>query len=134
MVASNLRHRRSSESVQSYIQDNKTEIVQERQRGDAFGELALMYNVPRQATVTCVSDYATLWALPRQVYRDVTQLEALDSIQSIVETLQSVASRHGGPRSKNSLGGGRSSNMSSKGVARENMAYKCSHQSSSDAP
>jgi cGMP-dependent protein kinase len=88
--ASNLRHRRSSESVQAYIQDNKTEIVQERQRGDAFGELALMYNVPRQATVTCVSDYATLWALPRQVYRDVTQLEALDSIQSIVETLQSV--------------------------------------------
>lgn len=29
----------------------------------AFGELALMYNAPRAATVTCVSDKATVWAL-----------------------------------------------------------------------
>ena len=66
------------------------ELVQERHPGDAFGELALMYNVARQASVMCMSEFATLWALPRQVYRDVTQLEALDSIESIVETLQSV--------------------------------------------
>jgi len=31
--------------------------------GGVFGELALMYNAPRAATVSCVSDTATLWAL-----------------------------------------------------------------------
>ena len=70
--------------------DESQELVQSRGPSDAFGELALMYNVPRQASVTCVSDYAVLWALGRSVYRDVTQLQSLDSIQSIIETLQSV--------------------------------------------
>lgn len=31
--------------------------------GAAFGELALMYNAPRAATVTCVVDRARVWAL-----------------------------------------------------------------------
>ena len=57
------------------LENRAMELVQKRGVGEAFGELALMYSVPRQATVTCVSDYAVLWALQRQVYRDVTQLE-----------------------------------------------------------
>lgn len=70
--------------------ESEEELVQERGVGDTFGELALMYNVPRQATVTCVSEQATLWALQRQVFQEITHLDALDSIQSIVETLQQV--------------------------------------------
>ena len=38
--------------------------------GDTFGELALMYNTPRAATVKCVSD-GTLWALDRIAFRSI---------------------------------------------------------------
>lgn len=44
-----------------------SEFVQHRHAGDTFGELALMYSCPRQATVMCASDTAVLWALPREV-------------------------------------------------------------------
>ena len=43
--------------------------------------LTHMYNVPRQASVTCVSDYCVM-GLGRSVYRDVTQLQSLDSIRA----------------------------------------------------
>jgi len=67
-----------------------SDLVQQRKPGDAFGELALMYSCPRQATVTCASDSAVLWALPRKLYRDVAASTALDSIDDIAQTLKSV--------------------------------------------
>ncbi|KAJ3085359.1 hypothetical protein HK102_000073 [Quaeritorhiza haematococci] len=38
--------------------------------GGSFGELALMYNAPRAATVTCTSE-AVLWALDRVTFRRI---------------------------------------------------------------
>ena len=64
------------------------ELVQQRDPGDAFGELALMYNVARQASVVCTSPAAVLWALPRKVFVDIQQSEAIDSSEAILETLQ----------------------------------------------
>lgn len=52
------------------------EFVQHRHAGDTFGELALMYSCPRQATVKCASDTAVLWALPREVSSCVEELTA----------------------------------------------------------
>ena len=66
------------------------ELVQQRAAGDIFGELALMYNVPRQATVTCTSDGALLWALRRQTFQEIQHSQALDSIHTLNETLQAV--------------------------------------------
>ena len=38
--------------------------------GNSFGELALMYNTPRAASIKAVSD-ATLWMIDRQTYRQI---------------------------------------------------------------
>jgi len=38
--------------------------------GQSFGELALMYNNPRAATLTCHSD-STLWRIHRNVYKEI---------------------------------------------------------------
>lgn len=43
--------------------------------GDAFGELALMYDEPRSATITATRD-STLWVLPRNTFKEVTQVSA----------------------------------------------------------
>ena len=66
------------------------ELVQQRFVGDTFGEIALMYNCPRQATVMCTSDKGTLWALQRRAYREINQGEQIQSIESMVQTIKNV--------------------------------------------
>ena len=39
--------------------------------GEAFGELALLYNTKRAASVECVSDSATLWKLDRETFNAI---------------------------------------------------------------
>lgn len=60
------------------VKSGKFEVLQRRQgvnirvnlkeRGDVFGELALMYNCPRSATVAATTD-AVVWVLERDVFR-----------------------------------------------------------------
>ena len=42
--------------------------VNKKQRGEMFGEVALMYNVPRSATVAATKD-SVVWVLERDIYR-----------------------------------------------------------------
>jgi cAMP-dependent protein kinase regulator len=46
------------------------EVVTQYQRGGSFGELALMYNAPRAATIRATSD-GLLWALDRISFRSI---------------------------------------------------------------
>ena len=48
---------------------SRARLVQQCVVGDSFGELSLMYNLPRQATVTCTSATATLWGYVLYVVR-----------------------------------------------------------------
>lgn len=54
-------------SVEFYVDDQK---VSNSGPGSSFGELALMYNSPRAATVLASSD-CTLWALDRLTFRKI---------------------------------------------------------------
>lgn len=57
----------SSGEVDCFVNDIK---VTSYQRGGSFGELALMYNAPRAATLKAISD-VTLWALDRISFRSI---------------------------------------------------------------
>ena len=57
------------------------------ERGDSFGELALMYSCARAATVKCMSP-GTLWGLDRNSYREIMKQTATSSTSSVTAMLQ----------------------------------------------
>ena len=48
-------------------------LVKQYQSGDAFGELALLYNSPRAATITAVSDSVITWVLDRETFNHIVK-------------------------------------------------------------
>ena len=54
--------------TQASLEQKNNAIVAEYGEGDSFGELALLYNSPRAATVTCFEG-GRVWALERKRFR-----------------------------------------------------------------
>ncbi|KAH9816433.1 cyclic nucleotide-binding-like protein [Melampsora americana] len=71
--------------------------------GGSFGELALMYNAPRAATVIATSQSATLWALDRVTFRSILMEHTSRKrkmYESFLSTVPILASLTPGERSK----------------------------------
>ena len=48
-------------------------LVKKYQPGDSFGELALLYNAPRAATITAESDEVITWVLDRETFNHIVK-------------------------------------------------------------
>mmetsp|Transcript_7801 Transcript_7801/g.8272 ORF Transcript_7801/g.8272 Transcript_7801/m.8272 type:complete len:775 (-) Transcript_7801:268-2592(-) len=55
------------------------EVIRTMHRGALIGELALLYNAPRSATVKCLSD-CTFWVLSRDMFKNIQTLAASASM------------------------------------------------------
>mmetsp|Transcript_138404 Transcript_138404/g.254614 ORF Transcript_138404/g.254614 Transcript_138404/m.254614 type:complete len:1021 (-) Transcript_138404:135-3197(-) len=58
--------------------------------GDSFGELALMYDEPRSATVTSLTDSTRLWVMPRQPFRAICSVSAKQRLTEFANLLRLV--------------------------------------------
>lgn len=70
------------------VKGEEKKVHQFDNRG-SFGELALMYNMPRSATVRCVSD-GTLWAMDRNSFRRIVLKSAFKKRKKYEDLLESV--------------------------------------------
>ena len=57
--------------------DGKEIIVKSYSAGDAFGELALLYSMPRQASIISQTD-CVLWSLDRETFKSVVRDSAIE--------------------------------------------------------
>jgi cAMP-dependent protein kinase regulator len=70
---------------------NNTIKVTSRERGSSFGELALLYNSPRAATVTAAVD-SNVWVLDRWNFRNILTTSANQKLQEYEAFLRGVSS------------------------------------------
>ena len=65
--------------IELYISDkyaynaNEPKLVKKYQAGDTFGELALLYNAPKAASITADSDEVITWVLDRETFNHIVK-------------------------------------------------------------
>jgi len=60
------------------------------QDGESFGELALLYNAPRAATITCICDECVLFKLDRDTFNHIVKDSAQKKRDKYEKFLESV--------------------------------------------
>ena len=65
-------------------------LVKQYQPGDSFGELALLYNAPRAATIKAVSDNVITWVLDRETFNHIVKEAAQKKREKYENFLKNV--------------------------------------------
>lgn len=71
--------------------DGEELVVKTCESGDAFGELALLYNCPRAASVDSATDSALLWKLDRETFNAIVKEAACKKRERYESFLKSVS-------------------------------------------
>ena len=73
-----------------YQDSNEPKLVKKYQAGDAFGELALLYNAPRAASITAESDEVITWVLDRETFNHIVKEAAQKKREKYENFLKNV--------------------------------------------
>ena len=70
--------------------DNSPKFLKTYESGDSFGELALLYNCPRAATIICSSEECILWSLDRETFNHIVKDAAQKKREKYEKFLRNV--------------------------------------------
>lgn len=57
----------------TFENNKEPKFLKKYKPGEAFGELALLYNAPRAATIKCVTEECVLFALDREAFNNIVR-------------------------------------------------------------
>ena len=63
----------SLKCFKTFNPENSPKFLKNYEPGESFGELALLYNCPRAATIVCSSDECILWSLDRETFNNIVK-------------------------------------------------------------
>lgn len=75
--------------VKQFAENEEPKFLKEYVPGEAFGELALLYNAPRAATITAKTD-CVLWSLDRSTFTHIVKNAAINKRNQHEEFLKGV--------------------------------------------
>lgn len=70
--------------------DTEETFLKEYKPGESFGELALLYNAPRAATIKCKSETCELWSLERETFNHIIKTAVQKKRDKYDEFLEKV--------------------------------------------
>lgn len=82
-----------SGELECFKENDKTKeqkFLRKYKPGEAFGELALLYNAPRAASIKCVSEECVLFALDREAFNHIVREATVKKREKYEKLLEKI--------------------------------------------